>query len=267
MAFELKVLESIPGKLAINYEELKKELDVRLQQFKGIVFTEEQIAVAKQTRADLNRVAKVIDERRKELKKEYLKPYEEVETQAKELVGMISAVNSEIDKQIKAFEEREKEEKKIKIAQLWCGLKYNKITVDKIWNDKWLNKTFSMKDIEEEMRTRITEIEADLNAIDELCQDEEKAKILKSKYLISLDLTKVITDYNSEQKARELLEQEEKKLVDTEGIIEAEVIEEKHEEPKTEPVYEINFKVYGTERKIKELSQFLKENGYKYERI
>ena len=74
MAFELKVLESIPGKLAINYEELKKELSDRLQQFKGIVFTEEQIAVAKQTRADLNRVAKVIDERRKELKKEYLKP-------------------------------------------------------------------------------------------------------------------------------------------------------------------------------------------------
>ena len=130
-----------------------------MQQFKGIVFTEEQIAVAKQTRADLNRVAKVIDERRKELKKEYLKPYEEVETQAKELVGMISAVNSEIDKQIKAFEEREKEEKKSS-AQLWCGLKYNKITVDKIWNDKWLNKTFSFKDIEEEMRTRITEIEA-----------------------------------------------------------------------------------------------------------
>ena len=124
-----------------------------------------------------------------------------------------------------------------------------------------------MNDIEEEMRTRITEIEADLNAIDELCQDEEKAKILKSKYLISLDLTKVITDYNSEQKARELLEQEEKKFVDTEEIIEAEVIEEKREEPKTEPVYEINFKVYGTERKIKELSQFLKENGYKYERI
>ena len=237
MAFELKVVENVQGKLAINYEELKKELGLQLQHYKGLVFAENEIVSAKKTRADLNRVATVIDERRKELKKEFLKPYEEVENQAKELIGMIKDVNGEIDKQIKDYEEKEKEEKKIEIAQLWCSLHYNKITVDKIWNDKWLNKTFSMKDIEEEMRTRITEIEADLNAIDELCQDEEKAKALKSKYLISLDLTKVITDYNLEQKARVLLEQEEKKVLDIEEIIEAEVIEEKYEEPKTALVY------------------------------
>ena len=264
MAFELKVVENVQGKLAINYEELKKELGLQLQHYKGLVFAENEIVSAKKTRADLNRVAKVIDDRRKELKEEFLKPYEEVENQAKELIGMIKDVNSEIDKQIKDYEEKEKEEKKIEIAQLWCSLHYNKITVDKIWNEKWLNKTFNMKNIEEEMRARITEIEADLNAIEELCEEVDKARALKSKYLVSLDLRKVIEEYNQEQKARELLEQEEKKQ-NTEEIIEAEVIEEKHEEQ--EKVFELSFKVVASEEKLKALSRFLKENGYKYERL
>lgn len=264
MSFELKVLKKEPGQLAINYEELKKELSVRLEQFKGLTFGEDEIVSAKKTRADLNRVAKVIDDRRKELKEEFLKPYEEVENQAKELIGMIKDVNSEIDKQIKDYEEKEKEEKKIVIVQLWCGLKYNKITVDKIWNDKWLNKTFSMKDIEEEMRTRITEIETDLNAIEELCEEVDKARALKSKYLISLNLSKVIGEYNQEEKNRELLEQEEKKIdpekkIDIEQQIEAEVVEEE--------LFELSFKVIASEEKLKALSRFLKENNYWYERI
>ena len=98
---ELKVLNKEIGSLSINYDELKIELADNLKKYQGLVVTEDEITKAKSTRANLNKVAKMIDDRRKELKKEILKPYEMVEAQTKELIGMIGDVTNAIDDQIK----------------------------------------------------------------------------------------------------------------------------------------------------------------------
>lgn len=269
-SMEFKVIEKVPGKLVINYEELKAALSVELEKYKGLVVTENQITEAKSTRAKLNKVKAAIEDRRKELKKEYLKPYEVIEKQAKELVDMIDEVSSNIANQIKEFEEKEKEAKKIEIANLWVKLGYNKITVDKIWNEKWLNKTFALSNIKEEMQAQIDDIEGDLNAIKELCgEDKQKCLTLQSKYLRTLDFQQVLSEYNAETEAA-------KKIIAEEKAVKAEqepitvVSEEPQEEVEVqtevqEAIYEIKFAVIGTEKQIKALSQFMFDNNIKFE--
>lgn len=269
-SMEFKVIEKVPGKLVINYEELKAALSVELEKYKGLVVTENQITEAKSTRAKLNKVKAAIEDRRKELKKEYLKPYEIIEKQAKELVGMIDEASSNIANQIKEFEEKEKEAKKIEIANLWVKLGYNKITVDKIWNEKWLNKTFALSKIKEEMQAQIDDIEGDLNAIKELCgEDKQKCLTLQSKYLRTLDFQLVLLEYNAETEAA-------KKIIAEEKAVKAEqepitvVSEEPQEEVEVqtevqEAIYEIKFAVIGTEKQIKALSQFMFDNNIKFE--
>lgn len=280
-SMEFKVIEKVPGKLVINYEELKAALSVELEKYKGLVVTENQITEAKSTRAKLNKVKAAIEDRRKELKKEYLKPYEIVEKQAKELVDMIDEASSNIANQIKEFEEKEKEAKKIQIANLWVKLGYNKITVDKIWNEKWLNKTFTLSKIKEEMQAQIDDIEGDLNAIKELCgEDKQKCLTLQSKYLRTLDFQQVLSEYNAETEAA-------KKIIAEEKAVKAEqepitvVSEEPQEEvevqtevqitrndllrTKLETIYEIKFAVIGTEKQIKALSKFMFDNNIKFE--
>lgn len=269
-SMEFKVIEKVPGKLVINYEELKAALSVELEKYKGLVVTENQITEAKSTRAKLNKVKAAIEDRRKELKKEYLKPYEIVEKQAKELVDMIDEASSNIANQIKEFEEKEKEAKKIEIANLWVKLGYNKITVDKIWNEKWLNKTFTLSKIKEEMQAQIDDIEGDLNAIKELCgEDKQKCLTLQSKYLRTLDFQQVLSEYNAETEAA-------KKIIAEEKAVKAEqepitvVSEEPQEEVEVqtevqEAIYEIKFAVIGTEKQMKALSQFLFDNNIKFE--
>jgi len=269
-SMEFKVIEKVPGKLVINYEELKAALSVELEKYKGLVVTENQITEAKSTRAKLNKVKAAIEDRRKELKKEYLKPYEIVEKQAKELVDMIDEASSNIANQIKEFEEKEKEAKKIEIANLWVKLGYNKITVDKIWNEKWLNKTFALSKIKEEMQAQIDDIEGDLNAIKELCgEDKQKCLTLQSKYLRTLDFQQVLSEYNAETEAA-------KKIIAEEKAVKAEqepitvVSEEPQEEVEVqtevqEAIYEIKFAVIGTEKQIKALSQFMFDNNIKFE--
>lgn len=269
-SMEFKVIEKVPGKLVINYEELKAALSVELEKYKGLVVTENQITEAKSTRAKLNKVKAAIEDRRKELKKEYLKPYEIVEKQAKELVAMIDEASSNIANQIKEFEEKEKEAKKIQIANLWVKLGYNKITVDKIWNEKWLNKTFALSKIKEEMQAQIDDIEGDLNAIKELCgEDKQKCLTLQSKYLRTLDFQQVLSEYNAETEAA-------KKIIAEEKAVKAEqepitvVSEEPQEEVEVqtevqEAIYEIKFAVIGTEKQIKALSQFMFDNNIKFE--
>ena len=269
-SMEFKVIEKVPGKLVINYEELKAALSVELEKYKGLVVTENQITEAKSTRAKLNKVKAAIEDRRKELKKEYLKPYEIVEKQAKELVDMIDEASSNIANQIKEFEEKEKEAKKIEIANLWVKLGYNKITVDKIWNEKWLNKTFTLSKIKEEMQAQIDDIEGDLNAIKELCgEDKQKCLTLQSKYLRTLDFQQVLSEYNAETEAAKKIIAEEK-AVKTEQEPITVVSEEPQEEVEVqtevqEAIYEIKFAVIGTEKQIKALSQFMFDNNIKFE--
>lgn len=99
---ELRMTEvNFPQKLEFNYEEIKQEVTEKVALYKNLVYTDDQIKEAKADRAKLNNFVKVLEDKRKEIKKQCLQPYEDFERQIKEIVSVVNEPIALIDKQIK----------------------------------------------------------------------------------------------------------------------------------------------------------------------
>ena len=83
------VVKQQVGKINWNFEELKTALAAEMEKYTGIVYDDDSIADAKNTVAYLRKLKDSVEERRKEVKKECLKPYDDMEKQVKELTQLI----------------------------------------------------------------------------------------------------------------------------------------------------------------------------------
>lgn len=238
-----------------NFEENLEILKLEASKYKNLVFTDDSIQEAKQTRANLNKVVEKIDARRKEIKKIFLQPYEELEKQLKQMVEVVKDANSNIDKQVKEFEERMKLEKKGKILELWDSYGYNKIHIDKIFQERWLNKTCTLKMIAAEMQEIIKDIDKNITMIVNLFKDNQnKTKKVVADYLITLDVSQALAKNDADEKAESLSKEIVNEL--TNGI-----------KAEDEAMYKLKFEVVATREQINKLSEFLRENKIDYRRV
>ena len=82
------VVKQEVGKINWNFEELKTALATEMKKYTGIVFDDDSIADAKKTVAYLRKLKESVEDRRKDVKKKCLEPYNEMEKQAKELTQL-----------------------------------------------------------------------------------------------------------------------------------------------------------------------------------
>ena len=94
-----------------NKEELEAAVRAKIAGYENVVYTEENIKAAKNDRAELNKLIKAIEERRKQVKNIINEPYAVFEAELKEITALINEPVALIDQQVKAFEEKQKEEK------------------------------------------------------------------------------------------------------------------------------------------------------------
>ena len=81
------ITRQAPGVVTFdNFEEIKAWLAERLEGYKNLVYNENSLKLAKADKAELNRLKRALDERRKEIKKLYMEPYLAIEAQIKELL-------------------------------------------------------------------------------------------------------------------------------------------------------------------------------------
>ncbi len=183
---ELKVEEiKALAPIQFNYEDIKKWITEKAKEYKSMVYTEETITNAKSDRATLNKVAKALNDEKIRIKKEVLKPFEDFESKCKELQGIITDASNSIDIQVKAFETKEQEEKKKQIEDLfntYIGDFKELIIFEQIFNQRWLNKTYTIKKIEDEIKHLIAKTTTDLKVIDAQIQDESINKSVKNYY-------------------------------------------------------------------------------------
>ena len=208
MALELTMTtdlqKALPAEIGFNFEELKAELAERLEHYNGLVVTEDGIKEAKADRAKLNKLRTAIDTRRKDIKKEYLKPYSEFESRIKELTVLIDEPIKAIDTQLADYEERRKEAKAVRIAEAYGekipdALK-DIIPLPRILDQKWLNATTTMKSVEEDLENWANRVNADLLALDTI--EEEYRTACRRRYVESLSIAKAIA-HRDELKAAE----------------------------------------------------------------
>ena len=102
-----------PGMIAItNFEQLRESLRALMARYENRVYTPDTLALAKNDKKELTRLRKEIDEKRKEIKRNYLAPYNAFEAQVKELLALIDAPLDEIKAVVAEADEREREAKK-----------------------------------------------------------------------------------------------------------------------------------------------------------
>ena len=253
--------ELTPKLIAFNSAEIISQLKPQLETYKNMTYTEDQMAAAKQDRATLNKFETAIEDERKRIKKFYNQPYDKFEQEVKQITALISETKQVIDNQIKTFEDSKKAEKRAQIIEFWdqnIGDLKDLININNVFSEQWLNVTYSMKKVQEDITTFINKVTNDLSVITALKFKQETH--LKDFYLRTFDLTLTL-----QEKAR--LEENEKKLAELSQ-------KQAQEQPKVEPVVEtpeqlevIDFRVYVTPTQKQAIKQFLLENNIKYGKV
>ena len=193
---ELKIkTPTFPEVIEFNFDELKQEITAKAADYVNLVYTADQIGEAKKDRATLNKFCKALSDERIKIKKDCLKPYEEFERKIKELDGIVAKAITNIDSQIKAVEERAKEEKQEAIKAFYNTTQHPEwLPLEALFNPKWLNASTSMKAVEEEIMTILERINSDLDAIAKLPEYSFEAL---EEYKSTLHLGKAVVKANS----------------------------------------------------------------------
>lgn len=206
-------VEQSTGILNGNFEEIKKEVAERMKEFDGAIFTEGSKTLGKAIMADLRKQKKEIDDSRKQVKAQWLMPYNDFELKVKELLQLIDTPIELIDRQIKEMEEQRIEKKNFAIREV-----YNTMSrqvefappLQAIYDVKWENATVKMPTIENLMAESLNEINADLLSIKNM-KSEAVAEAVEM-YKRDFNLAKAITYINNyETQKIEILKREEAK--------------------------------------------------------
>lgn len=213
MEFNLvtNIKQSIPQAIVFNFDELKKELDERITPYKSLAVTEDDLKEAKGDKANLNKLKKALNDKRIEVKKEYMQPLELFESQVKELVSIVDEGIINIDSQVKAFENKQTEDKLREITAFYVDEFEDLIDVlplGRILPDKWRNKGCKMSDIQQEIRDKVFKFRNDVNIIKAMnleCED-----MMLDAYVKTLDMSAALQEKHDFEARQEALKKSEK---------------------------------------------------------
>ena len=168
---ELKVTDvAIPSKIAFNFEEIKTELATTLQRYETMVYTADQMKAAKADKASLNKLKKALNDERIRREREYMAPFNEFKAQIAELISLIDKTVMLIDSQVKSYEEAKKEQKRQQISEYFeteCDMP-EWLKLEQIFNPSWLNASYSMKNVENDLKGIQEGIAGDLAVLSEM---------------------------------------------------------------------------------------------------
>lgn len=275
---DLIIVKQLP-QIEEHLKELSTEIDKKVENAKSLICTEENVKTIKQVRADLNKEFKEVEQQRKTVKEQVLKPYDDFETIYKQYISD-KYKSADIDLKQK-IDNVENELKKQKEQEVKDYFEENKIAnnIDFVtYEQANINVTLSasMKSLKEQAKAFIDKIIDDLKLIE---TQECKEEILVE-YKQTLNISRAIQDVANRHK---LLEEEkrkqEEKIVTIVSNENHEIAKESYEqlekvfnkpleqpeEVKQEEILTLKFTVKGTRTKLKELKKFLENGGYDYE--
>lgn len=211
--YEVAVTQK-PGSIQCDFEGAKAYLSRQLEVYRGMVFTEDKKKEAKETVAALRKNKKAFENRVKEVRSEYMAPYEAFFRQARELADMFDEPICFINGQIDDFERKRIEEKRLLIQQLYrecIADMVDFLPLSKIYNPKWENTTTTPKAIRADMMNYKEDAKKAIAAIKEMHSDAEEPAL--DMYKESLDLTKCILYItNHEQQKAAIIAREQERV-------------------------------------------------------
>ncbi|MGN0348202.1 MAG: DUF1351 domain-containing protein [Roseburia sp.] len=203
-------VEQKNGVIGFNFDEIREKLEAEMQIYRSMVFTEDTKKEAKETVAELRKLKKSVEDKRKEVKASFMAPYTEFESMVKELNALIDEPITFISTQVDAFEKKRLDEKRELIKQLYeeniDGME-DYLPLDKIYNIRWENATATRKSIVDDISMRVLAAKTDLDTIRSMSSSYADKGIEAYKRTLSLpDAIQCINNYEkqaAEIKARQ----------------------------------------------------------------
>lgn len=170
-------------------------------------------------KAKLNTLAKQMNDARIAYEKEWMQPFNGFKDLVSESVNLVKSCTIQLDGVVKEEERREKEAKRAEIADIWKVYDFNLVPLERIFNDKWLNKTYKTKQIHDDIAHIIDRITGDLQSIEQFGED---TATLKELYLTTLDLQATLRRGAELRENRKRLQEEEERKAQFEAERKAE---------------------------------------------
>lgn len=228
------------------------------------------IADLKKVVSYANRLIEDMNDKRKAVKNEVLKPCdmlkERIDSISAEVLKRVGAIKARINED----EERRLRERKAVIAEIITERlskadgrveAYIRKCIGNFYNIKWENFSASVKSIELEVDKRVIQIEQDLAALALIANPTIQAAV-QLKY----EETGNIALCLAYQHSLEVAEADAKRREAQKSEPTTEPITQQHEEKvlESDGLVEVSFRVKATMAKITALKQFMKENGILY---
>lgn len=268
-----------------NLAALKAELTPKLGYYNKLVVTADSIKAAKADKAALNKLKTAIEDQRKAVKKQYLEPYTILETQCKEVVALIDAPISAIDKQIKVFEEMDDNNKYKELTEAFEKLEPPEwIKLEDVLNPKWKNKTQKTDALITELTAAVKELVDGIEKISEMYKDEPYLLSITEFFKQHKDFSKTAvyaaqmnTAYKKEQAAKAAAEAAAQNTlqnapqgaaaVSNESILPQQQTQQETQPEQPQKLFKGKFEVEGTKEQIIALGNYMKANGIKFTTI
>ena len=242
---ELKVNNfSVPSTITFNFEELKQELEEKAGFYTNLVYTDEQIKEAKADKASMNKLKKALNDERIRMEKEYMKPFSEFKAQVNEIIGIIDKPVNAIDAQVRAYEDKCRQDKQVAIEQYFAEIeKPEWLTLRAIADPKWLNASVTLKSVKAAIDEKVQQIIKDMEMLSKIPEFGFEATEV---YKTTLNVNKAFDEANRMAEiARRKREREEAERLAAEkaaaeaaekATLEAAQVENEPEQAEVEPV-------------------------------
>ena len=276
------------GKITTNAAELLSLVKRGVEKYHDDSYIPNEMT-AKADRAELNRVEKSIATQAQQIKAEYNAPLDDFNEIVSEIRKTIKEAVQVVDDTVKTYEELQKSKKRQEIEDNFKARKFELVSLDRIFDVKWLNKTKTMKEVCEELDAKISAIYRDIEILEKIPDHGMAAKAF---YLENLDMGASLRQVealkeNAEKLAKEQAFRESRKVDEQVSANARAERQERREERKEEIVkgmldqaigvpvgttaeqereeiieYTVTFK--GTREQLKNLKEYMSANGIAY---
>ena len=257
-------------KITDNMSEVKEYALKTKEYYETLVYNDEQIKEAKDERASINKAVKKVADYRKDTVEKFNKPLEEFVKTAKETESILKEASNCIDVQIKKYEEEEKQAKKKECKELFDNLVGDLselISFEKVFDNRWLNKTTKMTEVEQDIKNVIEKVNTGLQAIKGLNSEFETELI--NTFLQDYDLSKAIMKNTQLKEQKERLSKTEVAKEETKKEIVKEMITKPVEDviDERDIIKSYTLKITANYTKMTALRKFMEINDIKFERV
>lgn len=226
-----------------DFDDIKAQAIEYVERFKDFELIEDNLIEAKRIRTDLNKQSKAINDARIRIKKDVMKPYDNLDMQVKELDKIIDSVNSNIDYQIKAYTN------KIHLIKMEKAQKYLEYRINEKQELSFVKMLFIQEAEWEKVSTDIKAIQQDIDhkllnivtELDVIAKMEHSARIRTFYELNGYRLTTAIENTNIVIKREEEIKMQGELLKNSEPTLNNNAVIHTNKQYHSNPVIEEKF--------------------------